>query len=78
MKEILNRNNIKFNNDILDVCDGCCYGKQHRLPFPVSTNRAKSCYELIHADICGPMEESIAGSKYFLLFKDDFSKYKWV
>ena len=78
VKEILNRNNIKFNNDILDVCDGCCYGKQHRLPFPVSTNRAKSCYELIHADICGPMEESIGGSKYFLLFKDDFSKYKWV
>ena len=24
VKEILNRNNIKFNNDILDVCDGCC------------------------------------------------------
>lgn len=35
--------------------------------------------ELIHADVCGSMENtSIGGSKYFLLFKDDYIKMTFV
>lgn len=35
--------------------------------------------ELVHADVCGPMEEtSIGGSRYFLLLKDDYSNYRTV
>ncbi|GJW50832.1 RNA-directed DNA polymerase, eukaryota, reverse transcriptase zinc-binding domain protein, partial [Tanacetum coccineum] len=35
--------------------------------------------ELIHADLYGPMKsESLAGSKYFLLFIDDHSRMSWV
>lgn len=37
------------------------------------------CGELIHADTCGPMEEqSIGGSRYFVLFKDDYSNHRSV
>lgn len=82
VKEILQLNTINHkenNDDINKICEGCCLGKQHRMPFTSSTNRATSVGELIHADICGPMEHlSIGGSKYFLLLKDDFSRFKWV
>ena len=34
---------------------------------------------LIHADVCGPMSEvSKGGMRYFLCFKDDFTKYRLV
>ena len=32
--------------------------------------------QLIHSDLCGPMPERIGGSKYFVTFIDDFSR--WV
>ena len=35
--------------------------------------------ELIHSDVCGPMQEvSISGARYFRTFKDDFSRYRRV
>lgn len=35
--------------------------------------------ELVHTDLCGPMRaESLAGSRYFLLFVDDYSRMNWV
>lgn len=34
---------------------------------------------LVHADLCGPMSiESSSGSRYFLLFTDDYSRMSWV
>ena len=61
-------------------CDGCMYGKQHRSSLPKDgRNRAKSIGELIHSDVCGPMSvPSLGGSRYFVLFKDDFSGYMVV
>jgi len=33
----------------------------------------------VHADVCGPMSvESLGGSRYFLLFTDDYSQMSWV
>lgn len=41
--------------------------------------RAQGKLELVYADICGPMRtESLAGSKYFLLIIDDFSRMSWA
>ena len=35
--------------------------------------------DLIHADVCGPMDhDSFSGYRYYVLFKDDFSKYRSV
>ena len=35
--------------------------------------------QLVHADVCGPMNTpSITGNRYFLLFVDDFSRKMWV
>lgn len=61
------------------ACDDCIIGKHHRSPFPRSTSRATQPAALVHTDVCGPMQEqSIGGSRYFVLFKDDYSQYRTV
>lgn len=61
------------------VCEGCVYGKMHRLPFPTTTWRAKSALELIHADIWGPSRTlSLRNKRYFILFVDDYIIIMWV
>lgn len=69
--------NIK---SVENMCEGCIYGKQHRKSFLVGKSwRATSCLEIIHADPCGPMNtQSLAGSRYFILFTDDYSRMSWV
>ena len=33
----------------------------------------------MHVDLCGPMKfESLGGSRYFLPFTDDYSRFSWV
>ncbi|XP_031377996.1 uncharacterized protein LOC116193313 [Punica granatum] len=60
-------------------CKTCLLGKQVRLPFKRSSWRAVSKLQLVHTDVCGPMpEESLSGSKYFVIFIDDFSRMCWI
>ena len=43
--------------DSTNLCEGCIYGKQTMKSFPVGkTKRASHFLELIHADLCGPMQ----------------------
>ena len=78
VKNVLQHHEVPFNvNDFF--CEGCVFGKQHRLPFCNSMNRAKEPGELVHSDLCGPMQEiSFGGARYMLLFRDDFSNYRVV
>lgn len=51
-------------------------GKQSRLPFKCSKikSQTKGVLDMVHADLCGDMEEiSIGGALYFLTFIDDFT-----
>ena len=66
--------NFKMN------CEACTLGKMHRSSFQKqSQHRATQLLEIIHSDICGPMQvESIGGSKYMLTFTDDYSRYTTV
>ena len=66
--------------DSTNLCEGCIYGKQTRKSFPVGkAKRASHCLELIHADLCGPLQTKfLGGSIYFLLFIDDYSRMSWV
>lgn len=77
VRNFLNNRNIHFNDEEFD-CDGCAYGKQHRLSFESREIKSKSCGEIIHADVCGPIDKSIGGSLYFVVFKDDFSHMRFV
>jgi len=68
-----------FHNIQLN-CDGCALGKMHREQFPVHDRRKETnILELVHTDICGPMQtRSLGGAYYFLLFTDDCTRYSWV
>ena len=62
------------------LCEGCILGKMTKIPFPKkSTHRASRPLELVHSDLCGPMQvPSHGGSRYVLTFTDDYSRYTTV
>jgi len=60
-------------------CENCILGKHQRDSFPISESRVKGHLDLVHTDLCGPMQTpSIGGSLYFLTFIDDFSRKTWT
>ena len=61
------------------VCEPCIQAKQHRLPFPTSDTISTKPLQLIHTDVCGPLEQtSRGGARYLATFLDDFSKLSTV
>jgi hypothetical protein len=57
-------------------CEGCVEGKMNRKPFkPVGEIRSTRKLQLVHSDVCGPMNtDSIGGRRYFVTFIDDYSR----
>ena len=50
-------------------------GKQYRQPSHKLATRAKGALELIHSDLCRPIEPTtFGGAKYFVLFIDDYTR----
>lgn len=63
----------------LSQCVVCCKGKQTRASFKHTGRRATGVLDLIHSDLCGPMETmSFGGARYFLTFVDDFTHKAFV
>ena len=63
----------------LPICEGCMYGKQCRQKFPFHTHQSNQPLEIIHSDICGPLQTySITGNKYFITFIDDYTRFTIV
>lgn len=60
-----------------ELCEGCIFGKSHRLKFG-TREKATRPGELVYADVCGPFPYSISKRRYFVLFKDDFTRYRFV
>ena len=62
------------------VCLDFLVGKHLENRYEVGKeNRVASILDLIHSDVSGPMPTtSNNGSRYFLTFIDDFSRFCWV
>jgi hypothetical protein len=62
---------------VIGQCEACIRGKIHRMAMPQQvTSRAQALLELVHTDVCGPMRTAtLAGSRYFVTFIDDFSRF---
>jgi hypothetical protein len=68
---------VKNENEV--ICQSCLQGKSHKKPFPLSKDRAQKAGQVLHMDLCGPMEtSSLGGARYYLLIKDDFTKFRTV
>ena len=61
----------------ISICEGCIYDKQCRQKFPISKQkRTEIPLQLIHSDLCGPMQSvSINSNKYFVTFTDDYTRF---
>lgn len=76
-KEVLKLNNINFTDDWGDsVCEGCVYGKQHRISHPENKKVAGKPLDVVHVDLGEIYIRSLGGEKYFLLQKNDFSHFR--
>ena len=62
------------------VCPGFLGGKHPEKRYEVGKEtRVASTLDMIHCDVSGPMPTtSINGSRYFLTFIDDYSRFYWV
>ena len=54
------------------------FGKQIALPFNNSVSHALSPFDLIHSDVWPSPITTQGGSRYFVIFVDDFSRYTWI
>ena len=60
-------------------CVSCQLGKQPVLPFNSSESISTYIFDLIHSDVWGPSPIfNIGGSRYFVVFVDDYSRYSWI
>ena len=49
------------------------------MPFNTSESISTDIFDIIHSDIWGPSSvSSIGGSRYFVVFVDDYSRYSWI
>ena len=78
MKKMANIGLIPNLDLDLKPCESCISGKMTRKPFE-KLERAKDLLELIHSDICGPLNvKTHRGMKYFITFTDDYSRYGYI
>ena len=67
-----------ITNVSLPMCEPCLAGKAYRKPFGKAP-RATHPLELVHSDICGPINvKARHGASYFLTFIDDYSCFSYV
>jgi len=59
-------------------CEACIYRKQSLGTFQTSSWRENKHLESVHSDIYGPLDISLWGCRYILLFIYDFSRMNWV
>ena len=62
-----------------DACEPCLLGKMTKTPFSGTMERATELLEIIHTNVCGPMNIEVRGEyRYFLTFTDDLSRYGYI
>ena len=83
IRDMVRNNVVKgINTNVsqkLPMCEGCVHGKSTRVSVPKQGGeRATGLLHLVHTDVCSFPEESHGGSKYFVTFIDDHTRFSWV
>jgi transposase InsO family protein len=68
------------NHNETTFCEVCVLTKKTRNPHKGPSTRATTPFERIHIDLCGggATLPSKGGIRYFMLFTDDYTRYKYV
>ena len=57
------------------MCKQCQLGKMTKSSFKSKTYTSKEVLEIVHTNLCGPIEvQSYKGDKYIMFFVDDYSR----
>jgi hypothetical protein len=70
---VLSSTNIKATD--FSGCEPCLDAKQVKSPFGTRLTKATQPLQLIHSDLCGPLDASIGGGRYWMTVKDDFTGF---
>ena len=63
----------------LGTCEPFLMGKMTKTLFSGTMERATDLLEIIHTDVCGPMNvEARGGYRYVLTFTNDLSRYGYI
>lgn len=62
----------------LDSYENCILGKQHRLKFNSSTNKAKSGFDYVHDNLGLARVQTQVGNIYFISIIDDYFRKVWI
>ena len=76
-KKVISENlnvNVDMNSEL---CEGCIYGKAHRLPFGYR-RRVSQSGKLIHIYVCGTFQSSVSGLGYFVLFTEQIHIFRTI
>ena len=61
------------------VCESCLKGKMTKRRFKAKGNRTAIQLELVHTNVCGPMNiQAKGGYEYFIIFINDYSRYGYI
>lgn len=80
-KKLLNiSDGIKFSNKDYEeyekLCEICINAKQTRKPFKNNRSKATRPLEIVHTDICGPIDpETWDNKRYYISFIDDYTHF---
>ena len=65
--------------EALPVYESCLEGKMTKRPFAAKGNRSKEVLELVHSNLCGPMNIQVRGGfEYFITLINDYSRYEYI
>ena len=63
----------------LMLANHALWARRLKTPFSGTMERAIELLEIIHTDVCGPMNIEVCGGyHYFLSFTDDLSRYGYI
>eukprot|EP00794_Sanderia_malayensis_P008305 gene8305-9189_t len=77
-KEMVHGMDLEADKDTPNKqCEACILRKVQKKPLPKQSNhKATKPFQIIHSDVCGPMQVMLkGGSRYMLTFTDDYSRF---
>ena len=81
MKMIQNKmvTGLNIHTCSIDFCGNCAIGKLAKTKFPKGSQRQTKPLDIIHMDLCGPMEVPTPSNyRYFMVLVDDATRYTHV